>query len=168
MPKQPLNRDKGAKLNPEQKAKRRRMNKARRLWKTEPLFAFVKMQECQQQYAFDSFVDDLRRRTKKKTPKKTKSPLPKYGRFSMLQEMLRLYEQTKDPKYGLRAIQLRRYMCKPYVVRYKQKGFVCDFYFDPVIPYGKIETIAKAIAKCKTEQEATHLAELFRSSINKF
>ncbi len=145
----------------------RRMRKARRLWKKEPLLAFTTMLTLYPIYTEEEFLRDLKRRTKRKK-KKPKEVLRRYGRFEPMMQLLNKYEQTGDASYALQAATLRRNMTKPYRVSVKIAGITKEYVYSPLINWKGMEIYVSNIKKCQSwgEFEAlekkSHLASHFK------
>ncbi|CDS93674.1 hypothetical protein BN1088_1431624 [Sphingobacterium sp. PM2-P1-29] len=139
-------------FTPERLANIRRIRKARRLFKKIPLFAFAYMLEDIPDYTFKQFLDDLRiRRPGKK--RKGKSFLCRYGRYWAMREFIRLYDQTKDIAYALKAQKLRNEMTKPYRLLVRYKNLYRELYYSPLIPYSQIKELSDHINRCNNLNE---------------
>jgi len=150
-----------AKFSPERLYSIRRMRMARRLWKQSPLMAFNLLKEKYPDYTQDLFLQDLHIRKASRKEKRTKNPLTKYGRHEKIQQLLSLYNQTKDPKYYLLAQKLRSIITRPYRLEIKREGKSWEFSFPPEIPYKQIEQLSKQCQQCDTLDEAAALCNKF-------
>lgn len=151
----------GAKFSPERLAKVRRMRKARRLFKNAPLFAYVLMRKDYPNYTDAEFVDDLCRRSKRK-PRKRKTPLERFGRYSRMQQLLRAYGNSGDVETLLAAARLRKRMTAPYRVMAQLGGKRWEFTFSPLVRLNEIEHLTASLAACTTETDILGLVERFR------
>ena len=147
-------------FSPERLFKIRRLRKARRLWNQVPLFALNTLQTDYPDYDEALLHEDIKRRTPKKK-KKGKNPLRKYGRFTKMQELMQLFEQTQDPAYYLKAMKIKEVMTKPYRVKFKITQQVVEYSFDPLIPYACIEDLVSKGNKCRTFEEVDLLCNTF-------
>lgn len=152
---------KGKKFSPERLEKIRRLRKARRLYKQAPAFAFVWLLAEYPAYTYAEFLDDLRRRSKKKH-RKGKSSLPKYGRYGKMMALVEEYGQTKDYQSLLLANQLRRNMTKPYRLLIKLKNCEMEFSLSPFIKYDYVAMLSSQATQCKTEAEIETMVQEFR------
>lgn len=153
----------GKPFTPERLANIRRIRKARRLYKKQPLFAYDILCKEYPDYTYDKFLDDLRYRRKPKR-RKGKSPLVRYGRYRRMEQLNELYRSTADIEYGLQAQRLRKYMTKPYRVLVRVSGKVLEYGFSPLIRIEEIEHLTTKLPTCKTEKEADELVEHFRKT----
>lgn len=152
----------GKPFTPERLANIRRMRKARRLFKKQPLFAFDILCREYSDYTHERFVDDLTYRTKRKRKKK-KSSLVRYGRYRRMEQLKTLYEQTGIVEYALQAQKLRRLMTRPYRVMVRVEKMRLEYSFSELIPIAQIEQLCKELAVCGTVKNADKLVEHFRS-----
>jgi hypothetical protein len=141
----------------------RRLRKARRLWKRWPLMALSWMQADYPGYTASDLQEDLRRRTKKKK-RFVKSPLKRYGRYNKFQQLMDLYEESKDPVHYLAAMRIRRTITKPYRMLFSIKGQKEEYSLDPLIPYGHIEQLASEGKKCNSLTELEELITKFKET----
>lgn len=153
----------GKPFTPERLANIRRMRKARRLYRKQPLFAYLLMLGSYPDYSYDDFLDDLRYR---KPPKrrKSKSGLMRYGRYFKMVEFAQRYLQTRNAEDGLKARQLRERMTKPYRVMVKIEGYRLEYGFSPLIPLAQIEELVRELNTCTAETHADELVERFRKT----
>ncbi len=142
----------------------RRLRKARRLFKQQPLFAYYLMCETYTDYCYTDFLADLRYR---KPPKKRKgkSVLYRYGRYSRIVKLMEHYNQTKDLDFAIAAKRLRDMLTKPYRVWYKCEGVSVEVCFSPLIPLVQIENLVLRLKTVHTEQEAQELVSEFSSTV---
>lgn len=152
----------GKPFTPERLASIRRMRKARRLFKKQPLFAFEILCAEYNGYTYERFWDDLRYRTKPRGRKKGKSPLVRYGRYRRMEQLNERYRQTGNADYALQAQKLRRNMTKPYRVLARIAGGIFEYSFSPLIRIEEMEKLTAQLPKCATEQEAEELVEQVR------
>ncbi|WP_312351995.1 hypothetical protein [Sphingobacterium multivorum] len=153
----------GKKFTPERLASFRRMRKARRLFKKQPLFAYSLMLEAYPDYTYLQFLDDLRyRRPPKK--RKGKSGIGRYGRYRRMEELLLKYRQEGNIAHALQAQKLRERMAKPYRVRVTIGLCRLEYGFSPLVPIETIEKLVSRLAPCRTEQEADRLVQEFRET----
>ena len=149
----------GKPFSPERLANIRRMRKARRLYKKQPVFAFAIMVAEYPEYTIEKFWDDLRyRRPPKK--KKGKSSLVRYGRYRRMEQLNGQYLATGNLEYGLQAVRLRRNMTKPYRVLVRVSGQEIEYSFSPLIPIERIENLVRELSNCKDLAEADKLIEI--------
>ncbi|GEM63860.1 hypothetical protein SF1_18420 [Sphingobacterium faecium NBRC 15299] len=154
----------GKPLPPEKLFALRRLRKARRLFKQQPVFAFAILCEEYKDYTHEQFLDDLRIRTKTKGKKKKKSPLTRYGRFFKMNQLLELYSKTGLVDFALQAFRLRSVITKPYRVLVKIEGCHIEYGLNPFIPYKEVEKLNLQLRDCKTEKEVDYVIEQFRSA----
>ncbi|MBZ4190817.1 MULTISPECIES: hypothetical protein [Bacteroidota] len=153
----------GKPYTPERLASIRRMRKARRLYKKEPLFAYDILSKEHPSYTPDDFWEDLRYRTKPKR-RKAKSPLIRYGRFRRMEQLNEMYRATENTDYALKAQQLRRNMTKPYRMLLKVEGKVWEYSFSALIRIEEIERLSKELSGCKTLNDVEAHIEQFRKT----
>lgn len=153
----------GKKFTPERLANIRRMRKARRLYRKEPVFAFATMLNTYPDYTHEQFLDDLRYR---KPPKrrKGKAVLLRYGRYQQMLRFLELYKRTENVEYAIQAQRLRSRMTKPYRVLARVCGETWEYNFDPTISLHEIERLTIALSTCKTVKEVDKMVEEFRNT----
>jgi len=151
----------GKPFTPERLASIRRMRKARRLYKKEPLLAYHILCGEYPSYTHDDFWEDLRYRTKRKRKKKNKTPLSRYGRYERMKQLIAMYKDTANTDYGMKAQRLRNLMTKPYRVMVRIEGEVLEYRISPLIQITEIEKLVAQLPKCKTEQEADDFVEQF-------
>lgn len=153
----------GKKFSPERLASLRRMRKARRLFKKQPLFAYAIMRQAYPDYSYEQFFDDLRyRRPPKK--RKGKSGIEKYGRYRRMEEYLHRYRQGGNIADAQQAQKLRERMAKPYRVMVTINSVRLEYGFSPLVPIETIEQLVSRLAPCRTEQEADRLVQEFRET----
>lgn len=150
----------GKKFTPERLANIRRMRKARRTFKIQPLFAFETMRLDYPDYTQEQFWDDLRYR-KKPRKKKGKSSLMRFGRYRRMEKLDELYRTTENIEYALQSQTLRRRMTKPYRVLVRIGGQSIEYSFSPLIQIENIERLVVELPACRTEQEADERVEQF-------
>lgn len=139
----------------------RRMRKARRLFRNEPLFAYMLLSLEYVDYSYAQFLDDLRYRTKAKR-KETKSTLTRFGRYRRMLELLDRYEKTGVLDYAIQAQRLRKRMTKPYRVLIKINGQCIEYGFEPTIAIAEIERLTANLNGCATERDADQMIAEFR------
>ncbi len=150
----------GKPFSPDRLINIRRMRKARRLFKKAPLFAYSYMKEGYPDYSYLQFLDDLRvRRPGKK--KNVKSPLARYGRYAAMREFLRLYEQSKEISYAIKAQELRKNMTKPYRLLIRYKNLSRELEFSLLIPYAQIKELSDNINRCRSRAAIDKLVANF-------
>lgn len=150
-------------LTPEKLQNLRRLRKARRLYKQTPLFAYQLMQQEYPNYSYAKFMDDLRRRTKKKIRKK-KSPLVIFGRYWRIDKLMVQFRSTKDFTLLEMAIKLRKNITKPYRMLVKLKGECMEFTFSPFTPIERIEQLNERFKQCTTQEEIEKVFNDFKCS----
>lgn len=151
----------GKPFTPERLANIRRIRKARRLYRKQPLFAFEILLTEYPNYTQDKFWDDLRCRSIRKN-RKGKSPLIRYGRYRRMQQLIELYKNTQIIDYALKAQRLRRLMTVPYRVMVKIGGKAIEYNFCPLMQIEEIENIMTQLLKCLTVQDADKLIKQFK------
>lgn len=151
----------GKPFTPERLERIRRMRKARRLYKKQPLFAFQMMLTDYPDYTHELYMDDLRYRKKPKKRNGRFNP-HRFGRYSKIMELLRQYERTGNSDFALRAIQMRAYMTRPYRVLVRVGGEEIEYSFSPRIPVRSIENLLSQFSGCKTEAEVGSIVSEFR------
>lgn len=153
----------GKPFSSERLATIRRMRKARRIFKRQPLFAFEILRQEYPDYTYEKFLDDLRYR---KPPKKRKgkSGLLRYGRFDRMEKMKALFAETGKLEYGLQAQRLRRFMTKPYRVQFRIDGEVLEYHFSALIPIERIEKLTMELRGCDSIAKAEKVIEYFNAS----
>lgn len=143
----------GKPFTPERLASTRRMRKARRLYRRQPVFAFPFLCTEYPDYTHEQFLDDLRYRTKPKRKNK-KTTLTRYGRYGRMVELLGLYRNTGNTEYAVQAQQLRKRMTKPYRVLVKINGKSWEYGVDATIPIREVEQLTAELSTCSTLEEA--------------
>lgn len=151
----------GKPFSPERLASIRRMRKARRLFKKQPLFAYEILCSEYMDYTYEKFWDDLRYRTRPKR-RKSKSPLVRFGRYRRMEKLNELFRVTANIDYGLQAQRLRRHMTKPYRVLVRIDGQILEYSFSPLIKIEEIERFTVELPKCRTAAQADEFVEQFR------
>ncbi len=146
---------------PERLLRIRRMRKARRPYRLEPVFAYAQLAREYADYAREDFLDDLRIRGKRKKDKRAKSPLARYGRFRRMQQLIDLFSQTGDIAYGLWAQRLRDKMTEPYRVQVVVAGKRLEYSFSPLIRLSEIESLVNRLSSCHSLEEANEVVEVF-------
>ena len=143
----------------------RRIRKARRLFRQQPLFAFALMCEVYTDYTYFNFLDDLRYR---KAPKKRKgkAALQRYGRFDRVQQLMERYKETRNLDDAIAAKRLRDLMTKPYRVWYRCEGVTVEVCFSPLIPLIQIENLVLRLKSVQTGEEAQGLVAEFSRTAN--
>lgn len=154
----------GKPFTPERLENIRRMRRARRLFRKQPLFAYDAMRKEYPAYTYDQFWDDLRYRRKPKR-RKGRNPLVRYGRWGRMESLKARYGNTGNVEYALQALRLRRHMAKPYRVLAKVGGEILEYGLSPFIPISEIEKLVAELPKCKSESEADVLVERLATTI---
>lgn len=153
----------GQPFSPERLRNIRRLRKARRLFKQTPLFAFHLMELEYPGYTQDEFLEDLRRRTKRKSkPKKT--PQRRYGRYYRVQALKERYASTGDEEAIRMAMRLQSVMTKPYRFLVRLKNQAKEFNLSPLIPISRVEQLNQSFTACKTMVEVEQLIDAFIAS----
>ena len=150
----------GKPFSPERLENVRRMRKARRLYKKQPVFAFEILKREYPEYTHEQFWDDLRYRRRPKK-KKGKSPLCRYGRYRRMQELGAQFEVTGKFEFAIQAMQLRKNMTKPYRVMVRVGGEVLEFELSAMIPIVRIECLVAELSKCQDAEQARQVVEEF-------
>lgn len=140
----------------------RRMRKARRLNKTQPLFAFNLLCSIYQDYTYEMFLEDLRKRSKPKKKRKGKSPLIRYGRYGRMQKMKFEFVRTGEIKYALQAQQLHRKLTQPYRLQVQIAGENWEYTFSALVEIEQIERLAFEVRQYKTREDVDNCIERFR------
>lgn len=153
----------GKPLTPDKLFALRRLRKARRVFKQQPVFAFAILCEEYKDYTHEQFLNDLRLRTKPKPKKINKSPLMRYGRYYKMNQLLELYRTTGLIDYARQAQRLRSVITKPYRVLVKIEGQYVEYALDPMIAFKEVERLVNDLRDCKTEIEADKMIDHFRS-----
>ena len=151
----------GKPFTPERLESTRRMRRARRLYRQQPLFAYEMLSSEYMGYSYGQFLDDLRYRTKPK-PKEKKSTLIRYGRYRRMRELLERYRQTGELEFALQAQRLRKRMTAPYRVLLRINGESIEYGFEPTIAITEIERLTADLKNCKSEKDADEMVEGFR------
>ncbi|MNI08923.1 hypothetical protein D3C81_1403610 [compost metagenome] len=143
----------------------RRIRKARRLFKQQPLFAYVLMCANYKEYSYLNFLDDLRYR---KAPKKRKgkTALNRYGRYNRIQQLMERYRETGNLDHAIAAKRLRDLLTKPYRVWYRCEGVTVEVCFSPLVPLIQIENLVLRLKAVHSEHEAQALVSEFGSTVN--
>lgn len=150
----------GKPFSPERLENLRRMKKARRLNKRQPLFAFLLMSGEYTDYTYEQFLDDLRyRRPPKK--RKGKSGLVRFGRYRRMESLIVEYQLNGNIETAIKAKQLRERMTKPYRVQFRVKGEVMEYQLSALIPIEQIEKFVAELADCKSSVQANELFDRF-------
>lgn len=149
-------------FSPERLAHIRRLRKARRLFKNEPLFAFLLMKADYPDYTHAEFLDDLRRRSKiKRKPKK--SPLYRFGRYLRIDKLITRYQATGEEALILQAMKLRANITRPYRILVRLGGQYTEYFYSPLISIERIEKLNESFCACKTWDEVERVREEFES-----
>lgn len=150
----------GKPFTPERLTNIRRIRKARRLYRKEPVFAFQILCAEYPDYTHEQFLDDLRyRKPRKRKAKKT--TLTRYGRYMRMLHFLEKYRQTKNIEHAIQAQRLRKRMTKLYRVLLRLDGETLEYNFSPTISITKIEHLTIELSTCKTAEEADEIVERF-------
>lgn len=147
-------------FSPERLANIRRLRKARRLFKKEPLFAFNHLTHEFPDYTFEQFLDDLRirKKSKKKTiPKR----LERYGRYNKVKELLDRYQQTNDIRFAIQAKQIMDQLRKPYRLQIVLNKKISEYCFHPYTPYSAVEQLSNQLKSCTTQEQIKKLVADF-------
>lgn len=132
---------------------RSRINKARRLYRRAPLFAFQELQahlgEC---YSYDQFLDDLRLRSKPK-PRVRKSGLIRYGRYRRMMEFVSKWRSSGDINSLIEAQKLRDRISKPYRLQVRYGQVVKEYHYPPEVPIFHLEEIIRLSYECRAHTE---------------
>ncbi|SOD17761.1 hypothetical protein [Pedobacter xixiisoli] len=145
----------------------RRMRRARRLHKQQPLFAYEMMRTDYPGYPYELFLDDLRYRKPRK--KRTrKSGLCRYGRFNRMQSLISQYGWTGDIELARQANKLRERMTKPYRVLAKVEDHYIEQNFSALIPIDSIEELVRKLADCQSMDQANKILLEFQASNNMY
>ncbi|BAV04429.1 hypothetical protein SAMN05421788_110163 [Filimonas lacunae] len=134
-----------AQFSEERLFKIRRLRKARRLHKKEPLFALQLMQEIYPGYTQEDFTDDLRPRTAPKK-KKGKTLMARYGRYSRMQSLLIEFRLTGEWWYVYQASRLKERMTQPYRVQMTLAGAQREYPLPAQTPIALVEKLVTKIA----------------------
>lgn len=136
----------------ETKLRIRRRKRARRLWKENPIFAFRTMQAEYDNYTHETFLDDLKIKSKKKE-RRVKNPLLRFGRWRQMENQLSSYRKTGDVKFLEMAQKLRNNMTKPYrlLVRYEKDEV--EYTFPATYKYDLIAKLSALAKQCKSQVE---------------
>lgn len=153
----------GKPFTPERLASVRRMRKARRLYKKQPLFAYEILCVEYPEYTYDSFWDDLRYRKKHKR-RKGKSQLARYDRYRRMEKLNFRYGETGSVEYALQAQRLQKHMTKSYRVLAKIDNEIWEYSFSPLVRIEEIERLTVLLPKCRTVKEAEEMVEQFRKT----
>ncbi len=153
----------GKPFTPERLANIRRMRKARRLFRKQPLFAYTLMVESYPGYCYLQFVDDLRLRRPRKR-KKGKSPLVRYGRYNRMEELKAKYRNTGNIDYAIQAQKLRKHLTKPYRVQVRLYKQIIEYNFSPVVNIREIEQLVEKLSACENESQADIIVADFRKT----
>jgi len=153
----------GKPFHPDRLATIRRMRKARRLNKMQPLFAFNLLCTCYPGYTYELFLEDLRRRSRPKKKRKGKSPLLRYGRYSRMLKMKSHFLSTGNIQYAMKAEQLRRNLTKPYRLQVQVAGENWEYTFSALIEIEQIEQLAMDVRQYNTREQVEACIERFRS-----
>lgn len=151
----------GRKFTPERLESTRRMRRARRLYRKQPLFAYAILSGEYMEYSYEQFLDDLRYRTKPKRKEK-KTMLTRYGRYRRMAELLERYRNTGELEPAIQAQRLRKRMTKPYRVLVKINGESIEYGFEPTIAIAEIERLTSDLKFCKSEKDADEMIAEFR------
>lgn len=155
----------GKPFTPERLASIRRMRKARRLHKQQPLFAYHILCEIYPAYSYSDFLEDLRYRRPPKR-RKGKNNLQRYGRYARMNQYLETYKCTCNADDALQAIRLRQCLTKPYRVMVKVGKYNWEYSFSPLIPIQYIEELVGRLTKYCTETEVNNIVENFKKTTN--
>lgn len=150
----------GKPFSPERLYKIRRIRKARRLFKQEPMFAYSRMCAIYPGYSHEAFIDDLRMRKPKKK-KKGKPFFLRYGRYGKMMQLIEQYKQTGDVDFAYKAKLLKDRIMEPYCFAYKVGDIVRNMFFSPMIPLEQIENLSKRLAGLQTIEEADRIVAEF-------
>lgn len=153
----------GKPFTPERLARIRRMRKARRLYRAQPLFAFEMMQQQYPAYTYQDFCDDLRYRKKPKR-RKGKSFLKRFGRYARMEQLNEMYHRTGNIAYAVQAQRLRKHMTKPYRILVRIDGDILEYGLSALVRIEEVERLTNLLPKCKTQQQADTLMEQFREN----
>ncbi|GAA0536960.1 hypothetical protein [Chitinophaga japonensis] len=144
---------KGYKYAPETLLRIRRMRKARRLYRQQPVFAYSIMSAEFQGYSHEEFWNDLRRRTPPKK-RKGKSGLRRYGRYGEMCRLLDRYRQTGNVADALKAQKLRNRITQPYRLQVRIGKLLKEYLLSPLIPVNSVKELTCSLHGCKDYAEA--------------
>lgn len=150
-------------FSPERLLHIRRLRRARRLYKKQPLFAMQIMQIDYKGYDMETLCDDLRRRSPPKK-RRGKSYLTRFGRYNRMQQLLTQYHLTGNIDFAIRAQKLRNLMTKPYRVMLIIGNTVLECTFCPLIAINQMEDLMAQLNTCQTMERAEDIIEKFRKS----
>ncbi len=145
----------------------RRIRRARRLHKQQPLFAYEVMRTDYPGYTFDLFLDDLRYRKPRKK-RKGKSGLCRYGRFNRMHSLIIQYGWTGDVEFAIQAKKLRERITKPYRVLAHVGDKHIEQNFSALIPIERIEELVKKLSDCKSIEQTNKILDEFQANNNMY
>jgi hypothetical protein len=155
----------GKPFTPERLAAIRRMRRARRLYKQQPLFAYHILCGIYPGYSYEEFMDDLRYRRPPRR-RRGRNNLVRYGRYARMEQLADRYQQTGNAEDALQALRLRRNMTKPYRVMVKVGKIRLEYTFSPLVPIRHIEELVGRLAACGSENEADGIVRDFRKTVH--
>lgn len=154
-----------SKFSPERLYRIRRLRRARRLWKQQPIFAYPQMREEYPTYSYEEFCDDLRRRSKERRRRKGRSPLVRYGRYGAFLRLMADYQSNGSWESVRRAMALRKRMTMPYRLRVQIGGQGYEYTLSPYIPQSQIEELALNVRACKSFNEVERMVDAVRATV---
>lgn len=140
------------KVSEEALLRMRRVKAARRAFQNAPLFAYTGLQMKFPGYTYETFIQDITPRRKKKRGRK-KSPLTRYGRFQEIQKEVHLFTTTGDPIHGLRADLLRRYLYKPFRILVRRWGRPVVYTYPATYSIAVIKQLTTLSNNCGSSEE---------------
>lgn len=155
----------GKPFTPERLAAIRRMRRARRLYRQQPLFAYHILCGIYPGYSHEKFMEDLRYRRPPKH-RRGRNSLTRYGRYARMEQLADRYQQTGNTEDALQAMRLRRNMTKPYRVMAKVGKVRLEYTFSPLVPIRHIEELVGRLAACRSEDEADSIVQDFRKTVH--
>lgn len=153
----------GRKLSFDQLCRLRRLRKARRLWKKQPLFAYMYMSIEYPGYSYQEFLDDLRRRSKP-IKRQVKNDMFRYGRYARIRSLINRYERSGNPDDALAAMRLAKVLRKAYRVLIRIGKEYIEYRFESFILIDDIESLCSSLRKCATEKQADEIVTAFRKA----
>ncbi|MGB1216445.1 MAG: hypothetical protein ACPG5P_01130 [Saprospiraceae bacterium] len=131
----------------QKKIQTRRRRVARRLTrktgkKGGVLFIVEQMNDEFPDYTWEQYEKDIKGMKPRQSAQKGKNRLKRYGRYPVMQRLLRQYHFDKDPEKLKQANDLRKKMTKPYKMMYRKGGEERLYQFPATYSYEIIKRLA--------------------------
>jgi hypothetical protein len=140
----------------------KRQRRAKKEFKTAPLFAFYTMLKLYPGYSFEEYLQDI------KPKRKSKINIPaawaQYGRFGQIQKLIARYQVVGKNSLIKKAIQIKKEIREPYKISARTPSGDMQFSFSAKTPFEQIEKLLRKINACKTSAKVLKVVAEFESA----